>query len=670
MSNVKIDTPSQKRRRNTLSSVLNGPNQADASRENTQVSSASSNTSIPSNQVETIEINDGSSSDEIETLQSNLSEILKTNFEEVLVTSKNNTQIQMIQCKECKKNNLNKYYLKTTSKTNLMHHLETIHSIKHNKKPRRKENENIDQEKIDRALLLCIILSFLPFSIVENESFKDFVSSLNSKYEIPSRKKLGKLLDDFHHERKRAVHNNLSSANFVSLTTDSWTSCQNYNYMSLTCHYLDNFKLKSIALGFKNVISHTADSIKNAILEILDNFDLKDKVFSIATDNAANVRRAALNLNFQQEPIRCMGHVLQLIVKKFIEKCEECAQVDVTDIEQGELEKNCSKFGKILSKCRSIVCSFSHSPQLSHLLEESQKGQKSVLSVVQDVKTRWHSTLAMIERISKLHSYIETIFHRQEYKNLKTNLLNKDELDLLPQVISLLSPFDRVSQTLSGEEYVTSAMIYPGFKYIEKKLNLDRKDTNLTKDLKVYLKSCYSDYLRDYDLESNPLILASTFLNPFYKKFDFVTPELRSECLKKAKSYLMDLFKSKKFDQIISKTKEEQVNKINCLKKKLSFDSDSDTDNEDCEESLNIRKEIKNYLADEHNEDILVYWKEKKHEFPILSSLACAILATPATSVSSERFFSHAGYQLWDRRNRLSITNFEKIMFIYENRNL
>ncbi|RNA32031.1 hypothetical protein BpHYR1_017319, partial [Brachionus plicatilis] len=136
-----------------------------------------------------------------------------------------------------------------------------------------------------------------------------------------------------------------------------------------------------------------------------------------------------------------------------------------------------------------------HQPDLDHSIHLTMYSgaffETGVLSVVQDVKTRWHSTLAMIERI----------------------------------------------------KYVTSAMIYPGFKYIEKKLNLDRKDTNLTKDL----------------------------------KFDFVTPELRKE----------------------------QVNKINCLKKKLSFDSDSDTDNEDCEESLNIRKEIKNYLADEHNKDIL-----------------------------------------------------------------
>ncbi|RNA20503.1 hypothetical protein BpHYR1_029535 [Brachionus plicatilis] len=58
-----------------------------------------------------------------------------------------------------------------------------------------------------------------------------------------------------------------------------------------------------------------------------------------------------------------------------------------------------------------------------------------------------------------------------------------------------------------------------------------------------------------------------------------------------------------------------------------------------------------------------------KSQFPILSSLASVVLAIPATSVPSERFFSHAGYQLWDRRYRMSKKNFEKIIIYLNNLN-
>ncbi|RNA24201.1 zinc finger BED domain-containing 1-like [Brachionus plicatilis] len=153
-----------------------------------------------------------------------------------------------------------------------------------------------------------------------------------------------------------------------------------------------------------------------------------------------------------------------LIVKKFIEKCEDLAKFS----EENELiQPDISNYtvGKILLKCRSIVCSFNHSTQLKELLEEQQKGETKILNLVQDVKTRWHSTFAM-------------------------------------------------------------------------------------------------------------------------------------------------------------------------------------------------------------NEDAIAFWKNNIYEYPILSILASVILAAPATSVPSKRLFSHAGYQLWDRRKRLSKANFEKIMFLYENKDL
>lgn len=210
--------------------------------------------------------------------------------------------------------------------------------------------------------MFFIVFSFFPFSIVENQYLKDFLFLLNKDYKVPCRKRLRLILNEIYEEKKKALMQKLISANFIFLITDSWTSCQNYNYMSLTCHYLEGFQLRSFALGFKNLVNHKADYMRGAILEILDYFNLKSKVFSIATDNANTVRRAAIDLKFDQEPIRCMGHVLQLIVKKFIDPCDESFKS--TEAEQSEPEISYFKVGGIVSKCRSIVCSFNHSSQL------------------------------------------------------------------------------------------------------------------------------------------------------------------------------------------------------------------------------------------------------------------------------------------------------------------
>ena len=42
-------------------------------------------------------------------------------------------------------------------------------------------------------------------------------------------------------------------------------------------------------------------------------------------------------------------------------------------------------------------------------------------------------------------------------------------------------------------------------------------------------------------------------------------------------------------------------------------------------------------------------------------------LATTATSVPSEVLFSACGYQVWDRRNKLSPERAEMIVFLYKN---
>ena len=69
----------------------------------------------------------------------------------------------------------------------------------------------------------------------------------------------------------------------------------------------------------------------------------------------------------------------------------------------------------------------------------------------------------------------------------------------------------------------------------------------------------------------------------------------------------------------------------------------------------------------QEKKNVLLFWKTRNTTFPILRTLAQMLLASVATSVPSETLFSASGYQLWDRRNRLSPENIEVITFIYRN---
>ena len=168
-----------------------------------------------------------------------------------------------------------------------------------------------------------------------------------------------------------------------------------------------------------------------------------------------------------------MEHVLQLAVKNVIDLVEE-----------GEKDSS-SKFffiARTLTKCRKIVTSFNHSSQLNDLLEESQMRQgverNHVLHLVQDVKTRWHSTFLIAERMLKLHSYVKDIFNsKQQYKDMRKHLLDEDEIVNLKEMVNALLSFNQVSVLLSGDTYATRSLIIPSIKYLEKQLNKKKSET-------------------------------------------------------------------------------------------------------------------------------------------------------------------------------------------------
>jgi hypothetical protein len=100
------------------------------------------------------------------------------------------------------------------------------------------ENWVYDYEATRQTLVRMIVLHELPFSIVEYDGFRDFVSHLNPLFKMVSR--TTKMLDCMTAYEKaklelREVLKNSSSK--VSLTADMWTSNQTLGYLCVTCHF-------------------------------------------------------------------------------------------------------------------------------------------------------------------------------------------------------------------------------------------------------------------------------------------------------------------------------------------------------------------------------------------------------------------------------------------------
>ncbi|XP_072400422.1 E3 SUMO-protein ligase ZBED1-like [Diabrotica undecimpunctata] len=81
------------------------------------------------------------------------------------------------------------------------------------------------QKKLDQLLLNLIIKDFQPFSMVEDNGFKDFILTLNPAYKLPTRKTLSNvLLPEVFEEVRLKASDVLKEVVSIIITTDCWTS--------------------------------------------------------------------------------------------------------------------------------------------------------------------------------------------------------------------------------------------------------------------------------------------------------------------------------------------------------------------------------------------------------------------------------------------------------------
>ena len=99
---------------------------------------------------------------------------------------------------------------------------------------------HFDVELCRHALARMIIVDELPFSFVENEGFRHFMSVAQPRLPLPGRMEISRDCLSLYTSEKHKLRNVFTkNKQSVCLTTDAWTSVQNINYMVLIAHFID-----------------------------------------------------------------------------------------------------------------------------------------------------------------------------------------------------------------------------------------------------------------------------------------------------------------------------------------------------------------------------------------------------------------------------------------------
>ncbi|KAK2641027.1 hypothetical protein Ddye_022790 [Dipteronia dyeriana] len=260
-----------------------------------------------------------------------------------------------------------------------------------------------DQLKCKRALAKMLILDELPFRFVENRGFRRFCFELCPLFDLLSRRTIVRELYQLYIDEKIKLKKYFNRSKVrVCLTTDTWTSIQNINYMVVTAHFIDyDWQLQKRILSFSQIVDHKGDLIGKCIENVLIEWGI-DKVFTITVDNAtANTTAIGYvirKLNSWQDDgevlggkylhVRCCAHILNLIVGDGLKDLHD----SIVAI------RNAVKF---------VKSSPSRLERFKKAVAHENIGTKGL--VVLDVPTRWNSTYLMLESAVKLRKAFERL---------------------------------------------------------------------------------------------------------------------------------------------------------------------------------------------------------------------------------------------------------------------
>lgn len=503
-------------------------------------------------------------------------------------------------------------------------------------------------EAITRAMCKMIAVDMLPTSMVENQGFLDFVTTLEPGYTVPRRRVVDSRIRAIYSDVSEAIKQKLETASAVGFSTDAWTSRAVDSYITMTAHYIDqNWILQTVCLSTVKVVErHTAEHLSASVHEEINKWAVTDKISGVVHDNASNIVKTMQDLYVTEGimSIRCAAHTLQLSINKGLH-LEECST--------------------IVQKAADIVSAFNHSYTRMHILEEKlQALSLPTLKLIQRCPTRWNSTFNMLERLHILRSGITAaLSDRSIFKSSIAAKLEmcEDEWLKISDLVTVLHPLQQATTVLCADKTITLSLVRPIIhSVINRHLAIKDTDSTMILSFKLCVAVDLTDrfHMKDPGDDSEYIVKPeqmASFLDPRYKNLNAEPSDYIRECIRREVRKRIEL--NSNIDNDDRSHKEVRTTVLDFL---LGSTVNNGED------------EFSKYLSEpqiDHNLNPSAWWQAHEASFPAISKTAKQILCIPASSASSERVFSSAGNIVSAKRNCLSPHNVCMLVFLYQNRN-
>lgn len=497
-------------------------------------------------------------------------------------------------------------------------------------------------EKCTASVVKFLATSMQPFSLVEEESFKKMIKTLNPRYTLPSRKyfsgiAIPKLYNDAVEQLKAKIQGH---ANNSSITCDCWTSIAGQPYVGITLHFIDeSWELISVCLCcFLFEENHTAEKLHDIIDAKLVEWKLDPaSIVSCTTDNGRNIVNAVKSSKMLHVP--CFPHTINIGINRAL----EIAQIK-----------------SAVTRLKCLQNSIAHSWKMKRDLAEAQELLKcEKKSLPSACPTRWWSTTKLCQRF--LGNQLPICKMLQNFPEKKHLMPEKSEISSLESLVEVTSTLENITDILASENYVTSSVILPVIQQIKKKLKVISSDSQLDQLIKERICGAFSKY----EEGDEALLIKCTFVDPRFKN-TFMSDTTKSKVRELIKTEIIQMYNS-------PSNQHENFEPPKKKKKGLSllFEQEDTIISKDPRDI--VQDEIEKYLYIPKlgmDDNPLKWWKENQGSFPNLVKLAKKYLAVQGSSVPCERVFSTGGNVISKRRCSLLPKNAEMQIFLHCNKKI
>ena len=138
---------------------------------------------------------------------------------------------------------------------------------------------NYSEERIRLALARMIVIDELSFKFVEHQGFQEFMEIVEPWFPIPHCTTIARACMKIYSSHVDILRRAFVGQ-WVCVTTDTWTSIQNLNYMAVTAHFIDgDWTYQKKILNFCPITNHKGDTIDKAVESCLLKWGI-DRLFT------------------------------------------------------------------------------------------------------------------------------------------------------------------------------------------------------------------------------------------------------------------------------------------------------------------------------------------------------------------------------------------------------